>query len=186
LSLRITKIALAAALAVLALGALTASASASIVNANFSASLLKTNESTFTIKRGTESKTCTAHPVSISVSGGRSFLGSNSSSEGTVFGCPDLTKLEMRWAGEAKYDTVAERYYLHIGAWSSQALHGPWGWWSQSASDWTWVNGSESTPSTITVNELVIGHNESPFENITISGTFTVKTSIGGLVTLSH
>jgi hypothetical protein len=181
------KILIVAAMATLALGAITvSSASASIIRGKFSTSSFKLYGTSFTVKKGAESKTCT--PATISVSAFESSFFASNTSEGTKFTCTDASYLLMVTAGEAKYDTVADRYYLFVGD-QGQSLRGPWGWYFQltgGTDNWTWVNGSGSTPSTMTLNEQWVGYKVEPYEKITISGTFTAKTSSGGLVTLSH
>jgi hypothetical protein len=185
------KVLLMTAVAAMALGAVGASsASASIVNAKFSTPSFKLTTTGFTVTRnGTESKTCT--PAAISGFGeGNSFIASNEWTGGTRFTCTDKSSLVMALNGLAYYDTVAERYYLHVADHTgSQSLEGPWGPYFQEASntdDWTWVNGSGSTSSSITLNEQWIGATLNPYKKITISGTFTVKSATGGLITLSH
>jgi len=178
---------LAAAIAVLALGAIGASAaSATVVRAKFSTSSFKLTGSNLTITRGAESKTCT--PSAISVNALESSFFAGNSSEGTKFTCTDLSYLLMNLSGEARYDTVTGRYYLHVGD-VSNSEWSPWGSYFQQTGgtdDWTWVNGSGATPSTIPLSEQYVGYTVEPFTKITITGTLTAKTSSGGLVTLSH
>jgi hypothetical protein len=180
-----------AVVASMALGAVSASsASASVVNAKFSYPSITVTTAGVTIKKNGESaKSCTLKsPIGIGVSGS-GFIGSNESSSGGVrFRCTDLSSLLMWFAGGANYDTETGLYYLHLQDKAGQSLEGPWGWYFQetgNTDNWTWVNGSGSTPSTLTLNEQYVGHTESG-EKITISGTLTAKTSTGGLVTLSH
>lgn len=162
------------------------SASASIVTAKFSNSSWKLTTTGITVTRGgTESKSCTLSKA-IEGFGGSSFIASNEWTGASRFTCTDLTSLVMRYVGQAWYDTVASRYYLRISSYN-EALQSPWGPSSyfQTTSDWTWVNGSGSVPSTMTLNELYIGSTTGG-QKITLSGTITAKTASGGLVTLSH
>lgn len=184
------KVLLITAVAAMALGAVGASsASAAIVKAKFSSTTFKLTSTGVTVKRGAASKTCTPAAISGFVEG-NGFIASNEWTGGTRFICTDKTSLVIFLTGQALYDTVAERYYLHVADHtSSQSLEGPWGPYFQETSntdDWTWVNGSGSTPSSITLNEQWIGSTLSPLQKITISGTFTAKTATGTLITLSH
>lgn len=179
-----------AIVAALALSALVASAaSASIVSAKFSSPLFKLTTTEVTIKKsGGEAKTCTL-PKAIEVfAEGSSFIGSNEL-QTVRFSCTGGTSLRMSFNGQAKYDTVAEKYYLNVADPNSQAFESPYGLYLQSTggtNNWTWVNGSGSTSSTITLNEQWIGSTQTGSAKITMTGTFTVKTSSGGLITLSH
>jgi hypothetical protein len=183
------KVLLVAAVAALALGAVSASsASASIVNAKFSSSSWKLTASSVTVTRnGTESKSCKlVNPIE-GFAEGSGFLAMNEWTGESIFTCTDGSTLVMRYSGEAKYDTVAGRYYLHISSYN-EALASPWGphAYFQSTSDWTWVNGSGATFSTMSPNALQIGLSTPGSQKITVTGTITAKTSTGGLVTLSH
>ena len=178
------KVLLVAAFAVMALGAVSASsAPASIVAAKFSSSSWKLTSPSVTVKRGTEAKSCKLSKA-IEGFGESSFIASNDWTGASVFTCSDLSELVMRYVGEAKYDNVAARYYLHISSYN-ESLRSPWGpnTYFQSTSDWTWVNGSAVTPSTMTLNELAIG-TATTGQKITLTGTITAKTASGGLVTL--
>jgi len=181
-----TKILLAVAVATMALSAVGASsASATIYNANFSTTSFKLSTTGVTIKRnGAEAKTCTAS-INMSNLGSGNFIGSNESSGRTLFLCDGgASGLYMRMVGRAKYDSVAEKYYLEIYSYN-ESMQSPWSWYFQYSQKWTWVNGSGTTPSTVTLNEQLIGYTTTG-QPITMSGTFTAKTSTGGLVTLSH
>jgi opacity protein-like surface antigen len=184
------KILLAAAMAAMALSAVGASsASATIFNAKFSSPTFKLTATGLTVKRnGGEAKTCTPSAgLEAAVSGSEVYV-SNEWTGASRFTCGG-SSLVMRLLARAYYDDVAGRYYLQISDYNEQTLESPWGpkyWQKTSNTDrWTWVNGSEATASTMTLNEQWIGTTTTG-EKITMSGTFTAKTSSGGLVTLSH
>jgi|GEM_PF-6202829 len=82
----------------------------------------------------------------------------------------------MSWRGQPFYDTVTSQYFLRIPG-TVETAETPWGpnTYIQSQSDWTWVNGSGTTPSTLTLNELVVG-TATNGEKITI----TKRTTPGG------
>jgi hypothetical protein len=192
-STRRMKVLLATAIAALALGAVgAASASATIVNAKFSYPLVKLTTSGVTIKKnGGSAKSCTLSKAIEFWAEGSSFLGGNEAGGIARFSCTDGTGLKMSFNGLAKYDTVAERYYLYVADPGSQALESPWGPNSYfqatgGTDNWTWVNGSGGTSSTITLNEQWVGSTVTGSEKITITGTLTAKTSSGGLIILSH
>src|SRR4051812_15557970 len=137
------KILVVAAMATLALGAISASASASIMHAKFSTSSFKLYGTSFTIKKGTASKTCTPATIQVSAQEG-AFFATNYASEGpnVKFTCTDSSYLQMGGTGEARYDTVTGRYYLWIGD-ESPSRWSPWGWYFQqtgNTDNWTWVN----------------------------------------------
>ncbi len=183
------KVLLVTAVVAMALGAVSvSSASAAVVNGKFSTSLFKLSTSGVTIKKnGGEAKSCTLSPAIEIYAEASGFVGSNESLAKVRFNCTDGTYLRMSFNGSAKYDTVAERYFLHVNDFTGQSLQSPWGLYSQytgNTDDWTWVNGAGATPSTMTLNEQTVGSISG--EKITISGTITAKTSSGGLVTLSH
>ena len=180
------KVLFVTAIAAMALGAVSvSSASASIVGAKFSSSSWKLTSTGITVKRnGAEAKTCPPAKA-IEGSGSSSFVASNEWTGASRFNCTDLSSLVMRYVGQAYYDNVAARYFLEISSYN-EALQSPWGpnSYFQSISDWTWVNGTAVTPSTMTLNELVIGTTTTG-QKITVSGTITAKTASGGLITLS-
>jgi hypothetical protein len=188
-SRNITKILFATALATLAISALLASAaSATIVAAKFSGpAFTKLTTSGLTLKlNGAEPKTCTASALEGYVE--RNFYEvSNEVGGETRFGCPFPSELTMAWAGEAFYDTVANRYFLRIKSYNV-SLMSPYGAYMQEpgTTGGTWVNGSGSTPSTLTFSNETLGRTLSGSKKITEEGTFTITTSTGGLVTLSH
>jgi hypothetical protein len=183
------KVLFGTALVAMALGAVgVSSASATIFNAKFSTPTFKLATTSVTVKRaGAEAKTCTL-PLALEVSTSASeYFASNEWTGASRFSC-GVGSLVMWLYGGAKYDDVAGRYYLSVSDYI-ESLESPWGgkyWQKTSNTDtWTWVNGSEVTPSTLTLNEQWIGSTTTG-QKITMSGTFTAKTSSGGLVTLSH
>jgi hypothetical protein len=176
-------IALVAALALCAVAV--APASAEVVPAKFSSSTFKLTTSGVTAKRnGADPRTCTPSGGAISGStSSSSFLGSGF---GSKFNCSGPSELLMTVGGEAKYDTVSGEYYLLFNA-SNTPVQSPWGWYEQTtARKATWVNGSGATQSTLKFSNTTIGHLQSDFSVISLDGSFTATTSVGGLLTLSH
>jgi hypothetical protein len=186
------KLVVVAAVAAMALTAITASsASASIVSAKFSPSgALYVKSTGVTIKKNGESaKTCTVSNIRTEEIGTGAFLGSNEAFGGARFACSGSPGLQLAFYGGMKYDTETGRYWLQISDLSNGSHESPFGpFWqiTNGADQWTWVNGSGSTPSTMTLNEVYVGYVGSTHEKITISGTFTATTLSGGLVTLTH
>jgi hypothetical protein len=179
------RVLLAAAVAAMALGALGASsASAAVVSAKFSTSSEFYIKGTgVTIKKnGGSAKSCNLTTRAAEFGSG-AFVSTNPSLP--VFTCTGSPSLKVYFTGQMKYDTVTGRYWLQLvnGPYS---LESPWGFYSQVANQWTWVNGSGGTPSTITLNEQHVGNLTSTGEKITISGTLTATTLAGGLITLTH
>jgi hypothetical protein len=174
-------------MALTALGA--ASASASILSAKFSPSTvgyLKTTGVTIK-KNGGSAKSCTASNIRIEEIGAGAFGGSNESFGGVRLSCGG--SLQMMFWGGLKYDSVTGRYWLQVLDKTDQQLESPYGSYYENTNgtdQWTWVNGSGSTPSTITLNEQWVGSLASTGEKITINGTFTATTLSGGLITLTH
>jgi hypothetical protein len=177
----------------MAMAAVTAaSASATIVSAKFSTSSEFYIKSTgVTVKKkGESAKACSlVNPIRTVEFGSGHFIGSNESFFGLQFTCSGSAPLKMSFEGPLKYDTVTGRYWLQVADRSTNTLESPWGGYLQSTGEtdqWTWVNGSVGTPSSITLNEQYVGYLASTGEKITISGTFTATTLSGGLVTLTH
>jgi hypothetical protein len=184
------KLLLMTAVAAMALGAVSASsASATIVSAKYSSQSFKLTSPGITIKKnGSSAKACTMAPVTVETEGD-GFIGTNEFFFGLKFTCSGSWPLVMNFNGRAKYDTVTGRYWLQVADLDNQTQESPWGFYYQETNDtdqWTWVNGSGSTPSTITLNERWVGLTATGSEKITITGTLTAKTSSGGLITLSH
>jgi hypothetical protein len=185
---------LAAAVAAMAMAAVTAaSASATIVSAKFSTSSeFYIKAASVTIKKKGESpKSCSlVNPVRAAEFGAGSFIGSNESFFDAVkFTCSGSAPLKVSFNGQMKYDTETGRYWLQVHDGPSNTLESPWGaYWQKTGEtdQWTWVNGSGSTPSTMTLSEQWVGYLASTGENITISGTLTATTLAGGLITLTH
>lgn len=184
------RILLTAAVAAMAMSALVASsASASIVPAKFSNSSFKLTSTGITVKgNGIEPKTCTPSSYIEGYAENSNFLASNPGFAETKFSCTGGTSFSMVLLGEAQYDTVANHYILHVNSFSSWSLNSPYGgYWQESESTATWLNGSGSTASTITFTEQTLGHTFFPAgKKISISGTFKATTLSGGLLTLSH
>lgn len=179
------------AVAAMAMSALVASsASASIVAAKFSSSTFKLTTTGITVKRsGAEAKACTPSAQTEGFWDGASFWIGNQPGGETKLSCPSATNLTMVLYGQPKYDTVTGEYFLKVADFGTYSLTSPWGSYKQvtgSGSTGTWVNGSGATPSTLTFNEAWIGSTVSGSQKITISGTFNVTTTSGGLITLSH
>jgi hypothetical protein len=179
-----------AAVAAMALTAVTAgSASASVVNAKFSTAsefYIKAPTGVTIKKNGGSAKSCTMANMRVA-SSGSAFIGG--SLGGTTFTCSGSSPLVIQFKGEAKYDTVTGRYWLQVSDGPSFTQSSPWGEYWQNSSEldqWTWVNGSGATSSTITLNEVRVGYLASTGENITISGSLTATTLSGGLITLTH
>lgn len=176
---------LAAMSALVAVGV--SSAAAEVVPANFSGSTIKLTTTGVTIKKsGAEAKTCTfspSAPVGLITEGFAQPM--NNTSTGTSnFSCTGSTKLESILWFEATYDTVTGQYKLYcVGDFAER--QSPYGLWAESAFNGSWNNGSGTTQSTVTYNETQIGQT-STRAPITMTGTFTVTTSTGGLLTLSH
>jgi len=182
-----------AAVAAMALAAVTAvPASASVLSARFSTSSeFYIKASSVTIKKNGESaKSCSlANPIRAGEFGAGAFIGSNESFGGVKFTCSGSNPLVMQFNGQMKYDTESGRYWLAVHDLANQDQTSPWGFYRQSTGEtdnWTWVNGSGSTPSTITLNEQYVGYLSSTGEKITVSGTLTATTLSGGLITLTH
>lgn len=184
------KVLLTAAVAAMALSALVAaSASAAIVPAKFSSSSIKMSTSGITLKRGgLEPKTCTQAGSLAGTGEGGGYLVNNQWDGSAKFGCSGLELIMVFW-GNSSYDTVANRYFLTLKSYEIYPFRSPYGeYWQRInlPSSGTWVNGSGLTPSTVTFTDQLIGYTLSGNKPITISGTFNVTTSGGGLVTLSH
>lgn len=187
------KVIIVAAVAVMALTAVTAaSASASVISAKFSTSSeFYIKASSVTIKKnGGSAKSCSlVNPIRAAEFGAGAFIGSNESFNGVKFTCSGTGPLVMSFNGQMKYDTETGRYWLAVHDLANQDQTSPWGFYRQSTGEtdnWTWVNGSGSTLSTITLNEQYVGYVSSTGEKITISGTLTTSTLSGGLITLTH
>lgn len=180
------RVLLAATVAAMALGAVGASsASAAIVSAKFSTSSeFNIKATSVTIKKAGGSEKSCSLAAKASEFGPGAFIGTSGSTH-VSFTCTGSPSLKVYFNGQMKYDTVTGRYWLQLvnGPYS---LESPWGWYSQISNQWTWVNGSGSTPSTITLNEQHVGNLASTGEKITISGTLTATTLAGGLITLTH
>jgi len=193
-STKMAKIVLVAAIAAMALTAMTAaSASASIVNAKFSTAsefYIKAPTGVTVKKNGGSAKSCTMANIRTASNGGAAeFVGYNGPFQEVNVVCSGSPSLVMRFYGLAKYDTVTGRYWLQVEDGPSTALSSPWGeYWqiSSGLDQWNWVNGSGTTQSTITLNEVRVGYTTSTHEYITISGNLTVTTLTGGLITLTH
>jgi hypothetical protein len=191
-SQRGTSVFLAAALAALVLSALVASsAAASTVPAKFSNSEFKlTGSGLITLKRnGTEAKSCELKLPIESWVEGNAFFGGNGTFGETRFSCTSgSTTLEMAYFGNATFDTVSGAYRFHVSDYSSHSWLSPYGSYFQQGGEndnGTWVNGSGTTPSTITFKEAPIGA-DTGGKTITFSGTLKATTLSGGLITLSH
>lgn len=185
---RTARLLLAAVAAVMALGALAASASASVVPAYFSGSSFKvTAPSGITLKRsGTEPKVCTPTWTITGSAQLNGFTFGNVQGGETKFTCPSGTSFTIGFVGEARYDTVTGQYSLYVNYDPGYSLVSPWGsYYENSAFSGAWVNGSGSTPSTLTYTNAVVGHTTAGAP-ISIEGTLNVTTSTGGLLTLSH
>jgi hypothetical protein len=188
------KVMLVAAVAAMALTAVTAgTASAAVVAAKFSPAsefYIKATSAVTIKKNGGSAKSCTMADIRATPAGSYGeFLGANVVGFGeTKFTCSGFSPLVMRFMGQAKYDNVSGAYWLQVSDGPSQTLSSPWGGYLQNSSGldkWSWVNGSGSTPSTLTLNDVRVGYLASTGENITISGTFKATTLSGGLITLA-
>ncbi|HET9154707.1 MAG TPA: hypothetical protein VFN85_11400 [Solirubrobacterales bacterium] len=182
---------LVAAVAAMSLAAVTAgTASASTLSARFSPAsefYIKAPTGVTIKKNGGSALSCTMATV-IAGPSGTGFFGSNEPNLGLKFNCGISGSLVMRFQGHEYYDTVTGRYWLQVEDFTVNTLGSPWGnYWQESSGldQWTWVNGSGTTPSTITLNEVRVGHTVGG-ENITISGSLTATTTSGGLITLVH
>ncbi len=184
-----------AAMAAMAMSALVASsASAAIVPAEFSSSSFKLTSTGITVKgNGIEPKTCTP---SVAIQGsaepGGGFLASNPGYAESKFSCTGGTAFYMVFLGEALYDTVANRYFLHVNDFPSWSLSSPFGSYSQvsgsgeGGSEATWVNGSGATASTITFTNQTVGWTYSGKRVSIDGGALKATTPSGGLLTLTH
>jgi len=180
--------------AALALAAVTAaSASATVVPARFSTTgefYIKAPSGVTVKKNGESAKSCSmVNPIRAVEFGSGAFIGWNEPSTQQVqFTCSGSGPLVVMFKGEMKYDTVTGAYWLKVA--DQTVTHGsPWGQYLQNTSgtsQWTWVNGSGSTSSTIALNETYVGNLSGTGEKITISGTLTATTLSGGLITLTH
>jgi hypothetical protein len=185
------KILVVAAVAAMALGAVSvSSASATIVSAKFSSFGLRVSASGVSIQKGSgTAKSCSVSSAEGWTEPNGSFVASSEGVGGAMrFTCTDATYLRLRFNGFARYDTVTGRYYLQVADYSS-LLASPWGTYYQTTggtNQWTWVNGSGATPSTMTLKEQYVGNQNLTGEKITITGTVTAKGEGGGLITLSH
>lgn len=179
-------------LAALALTAVVgvAPAAAEEVSATWSGSTIRATTSGVTVKKnGADAKSCTllGGATAGSILSGAAYL-ANASAE-TRFECSGGTNL---WVATLpiypKYDTTTGKYLLKLSV--SHTGLSPWGGGivqTGAVFKGTWVNGSGSTPSTVTYEEATLGYQSSTGEPITLSGTFNVTTnSGGGLLTLSH
>jgi hypothetical protein len=186
LSIKHMKVLLAAAVAAMAIGAVGASpASATIVSAKFSTSSeFNIKAAGVTIKKnGGSAKSCNLTAKG-SEFGSGSFIGTSGTMHVT-FTCAGSPSLKVYFFGQMKYDTVTGRYWLQLAN-GQTSLESPWGWYTQTSNQWTWVNGSGGTPSTIPLEEQYVGYVNGSNEKITISGTLTATTLAGGLITLTH
>lgn len=177
-----------AAVAAMALSAIVAStASATIVAAKFSPSgQVKLTTTSITVKRnGTEAKVCTPSPNNISGAAENSsyFIANNGFGE-TKFSCPSGAYFSEYFSGQAKYDTVTEKYYWEMAK-PYTSLTSPWGSYFQVVFKVDWVNGSGLTPSTLVFKNQTVGVT-SAGASISVEGTYNVTTTTGGLVTLTH
>jgi len=188
------KVMLVAAVAAMALTAVTAgTASAAVVNAKFSTTsefYIKSTSAVTIKKNGGSAKSCTMANLTVIPDSYGEFLGFNTfgGTGETKFACSGSSPLVMRFLGGAKYDNVSGAYWLQITDGPSSGLSSPFGEYLQFSSGldkWAWVNGSGSTPSTLTLNDVRVGYLASTHEYITISGTFKATTLSGGLITLA-
>lgn len=178
----------AALVALAAFAAISVSpAAAESVTAKFSGTTLKLSGSSYTLKKGTETKTCTLGGGSASseISSNTFWLRNLSGQLGdTGFSCSG-SYFGLQWQGAAKYDTVTGQYSLVDLSAGSQEIS-PWGTYGTVEWNAPWTNGSGTTNSTVTLNEVVVGKLFAGAESLKLSGTFTATTSSGGLITLSH
>jgi hypothetical protein len=186
---RVTVLAVAASL-LLAVGA--SSAMAEVVSAKFSSTgSTKVPTANLTVKKnGIEPKTCNL-PVAATgggTSGSELYAWNNEVTALMEFSCGGSLSfsLALRPATGA-YDTVAAAYkmWIYPNPGCCATLKSPWGAYAGGSPFLTgWTNGSGATQSTLTFNENVVGTIGSA--KITISGSITVTTGTGGLLTLIH
>ena len=180
--------------AVASIGALAASsASAAWVEAEFKGGPgVKISASGVTAKRnGAEAKACVLQnekPAPGTASGSLLEYGNTSTywSLLTRFSCGGSAVLEhYTQVVEAQYETVSKQYRLEFYPEQFLPIGTPW-----STSYWPgyysvpFTNGSGSTPSKFTFADTVIGQEGASGKKISLSGTFTITSSTGGLVTL--
>jgi hypothetical protein len=184
ISMKSLRLSLTAAVAVCALFALTAS-SAFAAPATWSTPGLGTTKwetASFTLSYNGSALACTLYaPTWSGYTTGSSFtLSPGSKSTAKCGGSTVNTSIAV--VGDASQSGGV--FSLNIpGGWVNNSS--PWGLYTQSTVVGTFTNGSGATPSTVTFNNVTIGVNQATGLPLTLSGTFTVKTGTGGLLTLS-
>lgn len=170
------------------------SAMAEVVNGKWSAGTIKLALSgTLTVKRnGGEAKTCEmpAGPATgQAVTGsGAAFAWNDSVTGETKFSCGSAQLALYFSEMLAHYDTTTGKYSVQLLKVGPQASS-PWGnynvgFYGKPSGEFT--NGSGTTASTLSFNEALVGGLVSDSSKITVTGTFNVTTTSGGLLTLSH
>lgn len=103
--------------------------------------------------------------------------------------CAGGTKFSMDfYLSSLYYDTATSQYKLRSESALFGAYQSPFGQYEGQVGKPTgvWTNGSGATNSTLTFPETLVGYLQSGGAKISFSGTFTVSTFTGGLITLSH
>jgi hypothetical protein len=102
------------------------------------------------------------------------------------FACAGSTTMELLHEGSGTFSGT--KYELFISAVTGFSLESPLGLYFADPLNlhtMVFTNGSGLTPSKVTFSKTPLGEMELSGEPITISGTLTVTTSTGGLLTLS-
>jgi len=179
--------------AVGAFAALAASpAMASEVFAKPSTSSIILTAKNITVKKnGAEAKTCEAPEKTIvgHASEGFAEIKSNFGDLQSYLTCASGKKFSLDfYLSTLYYDTTTGQYKLRSESALTGTYQSPFGPFEGQAGKPTgvWTNGSGTTNSTLTFPETVVGYLLSGGAKISFSGTFTVSTITGGLITLSH
>lgn len=186
---------LAAAACLLLAAASASSASASWVAAKVNGGPnIKATTSGATAKRnGAEAKSCSLYTGSAHGRGEGQLLElknavNANNVEVTRFECGGTSTLDTgMFIGSAEYETVSGAYRVKFyNAGFGFLFTDPWGA-VYAPSDFTasFTNGAGATPSTFTLSETTLGA-EASGKKVSLSGTFTITSNTGGLITLTH
>lgn len=150
-----------------------------------------TASGTLTLKQnGANEKSCTMKEGSGGSASNVEFLGekfgglgiyTSSLTKWLEFTCTGSTKLEMRM--EPTTTTYESGFWINAEA-NGVNMSSPYGEYGNVALKLPWTNGTEGKSSTIGFSNTKIGFNGGG--NITATGTFTIKRTGGGVLTLTH
>jgi hypothetical protein len=145
-------------------------------------------------RNGGEAKACTMFlgSASGSISSGLLTFGQIGTWWGgnlTRLECGGTSKLDVYTSFiEPQYETVSGKYRLAFLTEEAETIEAPWAnryWpWSEPAVPFT--NGSGATSSTFTFTDTALGPEAATGKIVSLTGTFKITNSTGGLVTLTH